>query len=81
LIGHVLEEFGIADVLTGNAPQVENSSSQAFKEAARLYDAARFAEAEEVRRHAIACDPNNPDLHNAPGVMFAGTKRYLGALR
>lgn len=56
------------------------ASIAAFRQAQALHDSKRFAEAEELLRQAIGQDPNNPDLRNARGVMFAAMGRHLDAL-
>jgi Flp pilus assembly protein TadD len=92
-IGGVLT--GSASLFGGNAPALAvnrevastgrpashaPTSSEAFRNAAALHDAGRFAEAEAVLHEAIARDPENPDLRNARGVMFAAMGRDLDAL-
>jgi Tfp pilus assembly protein PilF len=57
-----------------------SDSADAFREAARLHDAGKFAEAEALLRDAIARDPANSMLRNARGVMFAAMKRHLDAV-
>jgi Flp pilus assembly protein TadD len=56
------------------------SSREAFRQAQMLHDNRLFAEAEALLREAVARDPNNSDLRNARGVMFAAMGRYLDAL-
>jgi Flp pilus assembly protein TadD len=55
-------------------------SLRARRFAAALHDAGKFAEAETLLRAAIARDPENGDLRNARGVMFAAMGRHLDAL-
>ena len=55
-------------------------SAEAFRQVKVLHDAGKFAEAETMLRGAIARDPNNSDLRNARGVMFAAMNRHLDAL-
>jgi Tfp pilus assembly protein PilF len=61
-------------------PAAPRSSTEAFRLAASLHDARKFAEAEAVLREAVARDPNNSDLRNARGVMFAAMGRDLDAV-
>jgi Flp pilus assembly protein TadD len=56
------------------------ASADAFRQAKALHDAQKYAEAEVLLREAIAQDPNNSDLRNARGVMFAAMNRHLDAL-
>ena len=60
--------------------QPRPGSLHAFEAAAKLHDAGEFAQAEALLRDAIARDPNNVNLRNARGVMFAGMERHLDAL-
>lgn len=89
----VLDDFDVAGLLTGGvkllingasgrsgSPTIIPSSADAFRHASILHGAGKFAEAEAVLRDAIAHDPNNPDLRNARGVMFAAMGRHLDAL-
>jgi Flp pilus assembly protein TadD len=64
----------------GQAEPHARPSAETFRLAASLHDAGRFAEAEAVLREAIARDPNNSDLRNARGVMFAAMGRDLDAV-
>jgi Flp pilus assembly protein TadD len=67
----------------GDAPAPEagvSTSVEAFRQAAALHDAGKFAEAEALLHAAIARDPGNGDLRNARGVMFAALGRHLDAL-
>src|ERR1700736_574299 len=72
--------------MTDAATRVESparlplDSAEAFRQAKTLHDAGKYAEAEAVLRAAIARDPNNSDLRNARGVMFAAMNRHLDAL-
>jgi len=70
----------MAEVLTGGMSARVPTSPEAFRQAAALHDAGKFAEAEQVLRDAVARDPNNSDLRNARGVMFAAMNRHLDAL-
>ncbi len=88
------DDFDIAGVLTGGAPtpftnglvgasggtNPIRSSEEAFRHASTLHDVRRFAEAEVVLRDAIVHDPDNSDLRNARGVMFAAMGRHLDAV-
>lgn len=56
------------------------SSAEAFRRAAVLHDSGRFQEAEALLREAIARDPDNAELRNARGVMFAAMGQHLDAL-
>src|ERR1700744_3619333 len=56
------------------------TSAEAFREARQLHDKGKFADAEALLREAISRDPQNSDLRNARGVMFAALKRYLDAI-
>jgi Flp pilus assembly protein TadD len=56
------------------------ASAEAFRQAKVLHDAGKYAEAEVLLRDAIVRDPNNSDLRNARGVMFAAMSRHLDAL-
>jgi Tfp pilus assembly protein PilF len=56
------------------------ASKDAFRQACELHDIGQFEGAERLLRDAISCDPANPDLRNARGVMFAAMGRYLDAL-
>jgi len=75
-----LEGFDTAEVLTGSLPRPLATSAESFRRAAALHDAGKFADAEVVLREAIARDPDNSDLRNARGVMFAAMGRDLDAL-
>src|SRR5215467_11489564 len=71
--------------MTDAATKVESpppgaASGDAFRQAKALHDAGKYAEAEALLREAIARDPNNSDLRNARGVMFAAMNRHLDAL-
>jgi Flp pilus assembly protein TadD len=72
--------------MTDAATKVESparlplDSAEVFRQAKTLHDAGKYAEAEAVLRAAIARDPNNSDLRNARGVMFAAMNRHLDAL-
>lgn len=55
-------------------------SAETFRRVKVLHDAGKFTEAEALLRGAIARDPNNSDLRNARGVMFAALNRHLDAL-
>jgi Flp pilus assembly protein TadD len=61
-------------------PPAGAGSAEAFRQAKALHDAGKYAEAEALLREAIARDPNNSDLRNARGVMFAAMNRHLDAL-
>jgi len=65
---------------TGRRPLHASSSHEAFRQAASLHDLGKFAEAEAILRDAIVRDPNNSDLRNARGVMFAAIGRDLDAV-
>lgn len=56
------------------------TSAEAFRQAAKLHENGKTAEAEAVIREALARDPGNSDLLNARGVMFATMGRKLDAL-
>src|SRR5262249_8112590 len=56
------------------------ASAEAFRQVKALHHAGKYAEAEALLRAAIARDPNNSDLRNARGVMFAAMNRHLDAL-
>ena len=56
------------------------TSTEAFRRAAALHDTGRFEEAEALLRDAIARDPDNAELRNARGVMFAAMGQHLDAL-
>lgn len=56
------------------------TSLEVFRQASALHDAGRFGEAEALLCVAIARDPNNANLRNARGVMFAAMERPLDAL-
>src|SRR5262245_50889423 len=63
------------------APEASVSTSgEVFRQAAALHEVGNFAEAEVLLRGAIARDPDNGDLRNARGVMFAALGRHLDAL-
>jgi Flp pilus assembly protein TadD len=53
------------------------TSQEAFRRAAALHENHKFAEAEAILREAIACDPNNSDLRNTRGAIFAPMGRDL----
>jgi Tfp pilus assembly protein PilF len=87
------EGLETGEVLTGSVPPpvVETpappsratpapSSAEAFRQAAKLHEVGKFAEAEALLKDAIARDPGNSDLRNARGVMFAAMGRHLDAL-
>ncbi|MEW6346968.1 MAG: tetratricopeptide repeat-containing glycosyltransferase family protein [Pseudomonadota bacterium] len=59
---------------------VSMTSADAFRRASELHHQGKFAEAEALLREAVTRDPNNSDLRNARGVMFAAMKRYLDAV-
>jgi Flp pilus assembly protein TadD len=61
-------------------PPAGADSAETFRQAKALHDAQKYAEAEALLRDAIARDPNNSDLRNARGVMFAAMNRHLDAL-
>jgi Flp pilus assembly protein TadD len=61
-------------------PPAGADSAETFRQAKALHDAGKYAEAEALLREAIARDPNNSDLRNARGVMFAAMNRHLDAL-
>ncbi|WJR75853.1 tetratricopeptide repeat protein [Bradyrhizobium sp. NP1] len=76
----LVEDFSLADVLTGAATKAVPSTPEAFRQASALHDAGRFDEAESVLRTAIARDPTNPELRNARGVMYAAMNRQFDAV-
>jgi tetratricopeptide (TPR) repeat protein len=56
-------------------------SDEFFREATKLHGAGKFEEAEGLLGEALAADPNNGELWNARGVMFAAMERYANAIR
>src|SRR5215831_1581152 len=70
----------MTDAATKGHPAPAESSADAFRRVKALHDAGKYAEAEALLREAIARDPNNSDLRNARGVMFAAMNRHRNAL-
>src|SRR5260221_2507390 len=66
--------------LAAVATTPSSNSADAFRRAAALHDAGKFAEAETILRDAISRDRSNADLLNARGVMFAKMERHRDAL-
>lgn len=63
------------------ADSAKDGSEKSFHEAANLHRDGKFEEAESLLSEALALAPNNSDLWNARGVMFAAMERYLNAIR
>jgi Flp pilus assembly protein TadD len=78
LAGRATASAAAPQAMGGQPPPHLLSSSEAFRHAAALHDAGKFAEAETLLREATARDPSSSDLRNARGVMFA--RRDLDAL-
>lgn len=72
----------VADRSPATPPAVpsELTSEAAFREAARLHQAGKYAAAEALLRDAITRDAANAWLRNARGVMFAAMNRHLDAV-
>jgi tetratricopeptide (TPR) repeat protein len=62
-------------------PAPVSSSTEAFKEAAALYDAGDFVGAEAVLHEALKENSSSSTLWNARGVMFTAMERYADAVR
>ncbi|GLH77087.1 hypothetical protein SSBR45G_19950 [Bradyrhizobium sp. SSBR45G] len=65
----------------GDGPAKSRSASQiVFDEATALHRLGKYGDAEALLRDGISRDPNNADLRNARGVMFAAMDRDLDAV-